>query len=266
MPIRSSAQPTFVFVHGFLGFHQIRALFFTITYFRKIEEELRRRELLYLVPSLPATGAIEERAAVLAQQIARHGGERLVLVGHSMGGLDSRYFAHQFDPDHRVTDVITLGTPHRGAVLSRWLLSSEGWLPRLAQRRWRRTLQELTPEACQIFNERVPDRADVRYRSYAGVRPLAELPAWMRPGARLVTKEEGDNDGLTAVSSARWGTFRGSVRADHFELIGWSLGFADKHTARPFSHLDLYRQIIDEAGQENQSRPLPKGTLSDSAS
>jgi len=69
----------------------------------------------------------------------------------------------------------------------------------------------------------------------------------MRPGARLVSSEEGDNDGLTAGSSARWGTFRGSIRADHFELVGWSLGFPDKTTARPFPHLDFYRQILNEA-------------------
>ena len=73
----------------------------------------------------------------------------------------------------------------------------------------------------------------------------------MRPGARLVTSEEGDNDGLTAVSSARWGTFRGSIRADHFELVGWSLGLSDKTTARPFPHLDFYRQLLNEAGNNN---------------
>lgn len=252
MTIQSSAPPTFVFVHGFLGFHRLRLFVWTIEYFRHLEDELRRRGLSYVIPSLPATGPLEERTTVLAQQLARHGGERFVLIGHSMGGLDSRYFTHQFDPDHRVSDVITLGTPHRGSALPRWLLSGEGWLQRFAQRRWRQTLEELTPEACLTFNARVPDRADVRYSSYAGVRPVAELPAWMRPGAHLVTEEEGDNDGLTAVSSARWGIFRGSVPADHFELVGWSLGFSDKNTGRPFPHLDLYQQILREAHKENE--------------
>jgi triacylglycerol lipase len=246
MRIHPSASPTFVFVHGFLGFHHLRLLGFTIEYFRKLEGELRQYGLSCLIPTLPATGTIEERASELAKQLARHGSDRFVLVGHSMGGLDSRYLTYHLDPDHRVECVVTLGTPHRGSALPRWLLSGDGRLQRFAQRRWRRPLEELTPEACQTFNAHVPNRADVRYSSYAGVRPFEELPVWMRPGARLVTSEEGENDGLTAMSSARWGTFRDSVRADHFELVGWSLGLPDKTTVRPFSHLDLYRRILTE--------------------
>lgn len=245
MSLSPFASPTFVFVHGFLGFHTLRPLGFPIEYFRKLEAELRQQGLPYLISTLPPTGTIEERAQILARHLAGHGTTRIVLVGHSRGGLDSRYLIHFLDPDHYVYRLVTLGTPHRGSALPQWLLRGDGWLQRLAQRRWQRTLAELTPEACQRFNAQVPDRADVQDASYAGIRPQQELPLWMRPGARLVTREEGENDGLTSAASARWGAWCHTVRADHFELVGWSLGLPHQKTARPFPHLSLYRQIFE---------------------
>lgn len=40
---------------------------------------------------------------------------RVVLVGHSMGGLVARYWAAQYDEDRWCRAIVTLGTPHRGA-------------------------------------------------------------------------------------------------------------------------------------------------------
>jgi len=254
--MRCAESPTFVFVHGFLGFHKLRLAVFAIDYFRRLEDELRHDEVPFIIPTLPPAGSIEGRARVLAAELARHAGDRLVLIGHSMGGLDSRYLIECLDPARRVQRLVTLGTPHRGSALARWLLSGNGWVQRLAHRRWRQTLAELTPEACQVFNQQVPDRADVQYLSYAGARPATEMPFWLRYGARQVANEEGDNDGLVSVASASWGRFCGTVRADHFELVGWSLGMADRKTSRPFPHLDLYRRIITEAQADRQTHPL----------
>ncbi len=61
-----STSPPLVFVHGFLGFHHLRLLGFTIEYFRHLKEELRHRKVSYLIPALPATGTLEERATALA--------------------------------------------------------------------------------------------------------------------------------------------------------------------------------------------------------
>lgn len=67
-------------------------------------------------------------AGVLADKVdaavAAHGaGAEVTLIGHSMGGLVSRYYLESGDFDQRpglkaVRDLITLGTPHRGAPLA----------------------------------------------------------------------------------------------------------------------------------------------------
>ena len=55
----------------------------------------------------------------LKQWRERHGGPsdaRLILVGHSMGGLVSRYFLECLGGWEHTRTLITLGTPHRGSL------------------------------------------------------------------------------------------------------------------------------------------------------
>lgn len=66
----------------------------------------------------PLTYDIPEIAGMLAAEVDRvlsiTGAERCMLVGHSMGGIVSRYYVQQLGGDAVVDTVITLGSPHRG--------------------------------------------------------------------------------------------------------------------------------------------------------
>jgi len=44
------------------------------------------------------------------------GHERVHVVGHSLGGLMSRYLVQRLGGDRRVESLVTLGTPHQGSV------------------------------------------------------------------------------------------------------------------------------------------------------
>jgi pimeloyl-ACP methyl ester carboxylesterase len=69
----------------------------------------------------PPYADIEHYAGQLAARIdavcAVTGAQRVVLVGHSMGGLVSRAHLRRFGPA-RVERLITIGTPHHGSVLA----------------------------------------------------------------------------------------------------------------------------------------------------
>ena len=52
---------------------------------------------------------------------------------------------------------------------------------------------------------------------------------------------------MVPLSSAQWGKFRGIMRADHVEMLGWSLSLPDIRSARPFDHLRFWRQAATEA-------------------
>lgn len=240
-----NALPTVVFVHGFLGCGRLPLV--NATMFRGADALMADIGVPYLTPSLPRGGGVERRAEALAEVIAQSPASRLVLVGHSMGGLDSRLVAARMDPGRRVKAVVTVGTPHRGSPLAVRTLADKGALATYARwRGWRPALHDLTPSSLGRFNEEVRDRPDVRYLSFAGARPADETPLWARRFVRAVAEAEGDNDGQVSVASARWGDFRGVVRADHWELIGWNLGRARPEVARPFPYREFLRAAVED--------------------
>jgi alpha/beta hydrolase fold len=69
----------------------------------------------------PLLGDVAAAAADLADHVEQicqdTGHERVHVVGHSLGGLISRYFVQRLGGDRRVDTLVTLGTPHQG---SRW--------------------------------------------------------------------------------------------------------------------------------------------------
>jgi pimeloyl-ACP methyl ester carboxylesterase len=89
-------------------------------YFRRY---LRRQgvEPVYAVNYGPPLADIELFAQQLDAKIeairAATGAQRVVLIGHSMGGLVARAYLRRFG-GRRVARLITLGTPHHGSVLA----------------------------------------------------------------------------------------------------------------------------------------------------
>jgi triacylglycerol lipase len=63
---------------------------------------------------------------------------------------------------------------------------------------------------------------------------------------------------MVAVSSARWGTLRGIERADHIELLGWSLGLPNARVARPFNHLQFWKKVAAESLAAAEEAISPK--------
>ena len=88
----SDRQQTYILVYGFLGFAEIGIPGLPISYFRKVADSLEGMGLRCLVANnLPARGSVAARAEALRQYLVRHDAKRVVLIAHSMGGLDGRY-------------------------------------------------------------------------------------------------------------------------------------------------------------------------------
>lgn len=230
--------PTLALLHGYLGFSHRGP----IEYFRGIGQTLRRMDIAYLIPEVPSSGAVAEQAEALARQLFRSNVPVFALIAHSMGGLNARYLITHLDPDRRVKSLLTIATPHRGTPLATWFLESRCPIPVWIRHIGSPGLRELTPEARVAMP--IPDREDVAYSSYAGCRSPDELPFWLQSYGRVIPE---DNDGMVPVSSAQWGKFRGIMRADHLEFIGWSLGLPDARSARPFDHIDFWIRVAAEA-------------------
>jgi triacylglycerol lipase len=241
-----------VLVHGLFGVSQIRLggmrLF---QYFAGIPEVLSRSGNQVLVPSLSPVGSVAERAQQLKdfldQEVPQDG---VHIFAHSMGGLDARYMISRLGMDKRVISLTTLGTPHRGTAFADWGIARLSFLVQPVLDLFgipAPAFNDLTRASCRAFNEQVPDAPGVRYFSVAASHDGAAYPEWSIP-YNIVFKEEGPNDGVVSVESAKYGSVIDVWDGDHFSLINWSGPF---RYARATSALDhrygpLLRRLADE--------------------
>lgn len=148
-----------------------------------------------------------------------------------------------------------------------------------------RTLQGLGLDPSMAFNETVVDGEGIYYQSFAGVShvlgrssaaseadiaahcvddagaslffhragahdALAELLMFTAPFSNSARTAEGKvvlspSDGMIAVESAKWGTFRGCVSADHYDFIG-QIGHTTRDPVTGFDAPRFYRWIASD--------------------
>lgn len=90
--------------------------------FSVMNRSLRRRGFSHVCTwnYSPLLTDIARGAADLGAHIERiceqTGHDRVHVVGHSLGGLISRYYVQRQGGDRRVASLVTLGTPHHGSV------------------------------------------------------------------------------------------------------------------------------------------------------
>lgn len=234
---RMSTQFVVVLLHGFLGFSRVGP----VHYFRGLEAALEPFGYPLLVPNLPPASSVAERAISLAEQLDQYPASEFVLLGHSMGGLDGRYVISHLDPGRKIKALLTVSTPHRGTTVAAGLLKGGGPFSVISRRFFQSALREFEPSIRE--REAIPDRPDVAYHSYATARIVDEISPFLRSFAKSIS---GENDGLVPASSAKWGDFRGVLRADHFEVVGWSLGWPSSRTKRPFNHIAFWKMAVQE--------------------
>src|SRR5438105_859909 len=111
-----------VLVHGLFGFDALRlGGWEAVTYFRGLVEFLREKGNRVAAPRLSPTESIENRAQQLNQFVREtfpH--EKVHLIAHSMGGLDSRYAISKLGLHEKVHSLTTVGTPHCGSHFADW--------------------------------------------------------------------------------------------------------------------------------------------------
>lgn len=229
---------------------------------------LRSRGVRAIAPNVSPYNTVQARTAMwddrLQHVLEDTNSDRLLIVAHSMGGLDARYLISKMNWHEAIDVLVTVSTPHRGSSIAQFILdqpeSVREWLVDMAD--WvgsnilddssaniRQALTELTPEYVQnTFNEDVPDHPDVEYWSYgcqAGKGTDIPIDPVFRYLNRYLFEREGVNDGIVSVQSARWGKYQGTVNADHARQVGLS-----SRLAAPFDSNAFYARIVDKLAAE----------------
>lgn len=246
-----------VFMHGF-GF---LASFQRGGHLHGEAMHLRRHGVWAYAPNVAPYHTVATRTemweARLGHVLQETAAERLNLVAHSMGGLDARFLISQKGWAERVASLTTVSTPHHGTALAdlvmeqpdrlrAWLGGVADWIGATAleggSSDFLTAVAELRPaHLAEAFNPAAPDAPGVRYFSYAGRAGKgtdAPISPFFRLQNRLLYEREGINDGYVSVESAKWGTFLGTLDADHARQVG----LEPLPGARPMAH-DFYRAV-----------------------
>ncbi len=146
---------------------------------------------------VPPYDAVAVRAGHLArsvdQALEETGAERVNLLAHSMGGLDSRFVVSSLGYGDRVASVTTLSTPHRGSAVADVALKlmpgvaddainalASAWghtySELAADSHLRAAMEDISEERAPAFIAENPDDTTVYYQSWAGVSSVLGLP------------------------------------------------------------------------------------------
>ena len=188
-----------LFVHGFMGFNRVGKL----DYFFRVKEYLASHGEDVHIATIPPFQGVEERGLELAKIIDdvlyQTWSEKLHIIAHSQGGVDSRYVMAALGYQNKVASLVTVATPHLGTPLADYVLNvpqgafdpvsrtmgwiigrvdakeldgegapkSKAWEPRLD-----RSMQQLSAAGMNKFNKAYKDPPGVPIYSIAGVSSL----------------------------------------------------------------------------------------------
>lgn len=215
-------------------------------YFKGIASYLEENGFTVLSPNLKWTGASSERAQNLKDAImpflAQTGADRVDIIAHSMGGIDSRRMINGLDMADKIVSLTTIGTPHLGTVLASHIIDHGGDdLIRIAEQYLRFDLKagiDLTEEVSAKYNSDVEGQEaknSVFYQTYCGFQDEKHTCKPLLPAYKFIMEHHGENDGLIPADSQRWtgqlrsadGTEKKVVQkdfpfpVDHLNQIGW---------------------------------------------
>ncbi len=226
-----------VLSHGLFGWGNDTSGAINIAnYWGGMDEYLRSQGAAVYVPAKSALGSNEVRAQQLKDKLnywmAANGHGKVHIIGHSQGGLDSRYMTANLGMRSKVSTLTSLNTPHRGSPISDLVSGTPSWfqgglsaiLEVLAtliygdgNQNGLDALASLSIANSSAFNQYTPNASGVKYYSYGSkitIPDAIQHPTMflLHPfcGAGGLFYGQGfSNDGLVNLSSMKWGTWKG---------------------------------------------------------
>jgi len=251
-----------VLAHGMGASAQILGI---IDYWNDIPGALRDKGAKVYITSVNGMDSTANKAASWKSQFlnikAVTGAAKLNVIGHSHGTIYTRYAISNLGLSSYVASHTSIAGPHRGSAVADVVL---GVIPNPCQALVGATLDfvyafvfgDKNPSSLQngkdlvrsyminTFNPNTPNKSGIYYQSWAAKIKTMAIDA--RNWYFLVTWPillyyEGANDGLVSVTSAQWGTFRGthegawySAGVDHLNIIDQPFGITPGFDAPDF--------------------------------
>lgn len=207
-----------------------------------------------------ATNA-EQLRVFVENVLEKTGKEKVNIIAHSKGGLDSKYMITELGMEDKIASLTTLCTPHRGSIVASWI-----WrLPRFIKRIiaffintfYKYSMGDKYPDAMGACEElllideseqTLSFSAKIYCQSYSSSLKRARdcfimaLPMKMTKHFQKV-----ENDGLVSVESAKFANYRGEAfdfSVSHVQIIDLFSKSEQKEKIYLF-----YRSICDELAE-----------------
>lgn len=202
-------------------------------YWGRIPKELMDNGAAIFYSNHQSSASVEQCADEIKQSILdliqETGCEKVNIIAHSKGGLDSRYAISCLGMDKHVASLTTINTPHMGCnyvhkILDRIPQKAVSAIGRKYESLYKKLgddnpdffsgLKDLTDKECARLNGIMKDAPDVLYQS-AGSQMHSHSSAMfpLNLGYCLIKYlGGGDNDGLVPIKSMEWGNFLGILK------------------------------------------------------
>lgn len=237
-------------------------------YWGRIPAELEKNGAVIFYGNHESASPVDKSGEELAERIKEilkeTGAEKVNIIAHSKGGLDSRYMISMCGMDKYIASLTTINTPHRGCEFAEYLL--DGTIPEKTKRAVALTynnalkllgdknpdflsaVTDLTKTSCTRFNEKVKDSSLVYYQSVGSfIRNPQGGRFPLNHSYNLVKRFDGHNDGLVGEKSFEWGsnftllTPKGKRGISHGDMID-----LNRENIRGFDVREFYVQLVSD--------------------
>lgn len=194
-------------------------------YWGRIPAELQKNGAMIFYGKQQSAQSVAKSAEELHQQIhnilKQTGAEKINIIAHSKGGLDSRYAMAVLGDASYVASLTTINTPHHGCAwvdnaLQTIPVNIQNWIDRKyyhifhvlgdTSPAFLEGVRDLTASHCEKFNQQCPLSPDVYYQCIVSEMPRAfsaPFPLWL--GYLCIHSHDATarNDGLVPTDSAK---------------------------------------------------------------
>ena len=256
-----------VLAHGMGASAEILGI---VDYWWGIEEALEANGAEVYITSVNGMDSTANKAESFKKQflqiLAVSGKEKANIIGHSHGTLYTRDAISNLGLADKVSSYTSLAGPHQGSsVADAIMYGVPGFLhgvsgqvmdflyswvfgdtdPNSLENGWNVT----RPYMKDVFNPNTPNVEGLYYQSWASKARYSCPSGILQLTWLYALTQEGSNDGLVSVESAKWGNFRGvedgswwSPGVDHLNLVNQFFGITPGFDAKGF-YVDMVADL-----------------------
>ena len=228
-----------VLVHGIAAHDRGKE----VSFWGRIPEKLRQSGIEVFFGNTDSWGDFESNAQILRTSIDKvlceTGKDKVNIIAHSKGGIDSRYFIRKYDYGDKVASLTTISTPHHGSEIADAIYKQKivhSGIVKKALRIFGKLYGDINPDLYNVnyqlttekmkeFNEKTGMDARVYYQSLYTTMKNSLDDLMFFYSYRYLKSVSGENDGVVSECSAKWGTnvikIEGGI--SHAEVVDYKM-------------------------------------------